>query len=207
MADDEIKSNEVRRQALESNITFQNLGEPIQKLLFLLNAEVSEDDLSLLSKITVRQLAKVFDMMSSGEDPDKILAWLKRTAKRNADGDDPYQNERKKKVHTGASRDPIAFYKEIERRNNELQERHKKAAEARAKERAANIARREEERKAMAAKAAEEKARAETNGENTTALDRLKKKDRADLLNTFERFAAKQSTFDNSGKLQDGEWW
>jgi hypothetical protein len=186
---------------------FQNLGKPIQDLLFLLNSEVSDDDLNLLSKITVRQLAKVFDMMSSGEDPEKILAWLRRTAKRNVDGDDPYQNERKKKVVTGASRDPINFYKEIERRNLELQERHKKAAEIREQERKANIVRREEERKKQAAKAAEEKARAEANGENTTALDRLKKKDRAELANTFERFAAKQSTFDNSMKAQDGEWW
>eukprot|EP00760_Papus_ankaliazontas_P020093 PhM_4_TR18100/c2_g1_i1/m.57096 len=198
---------EIRRQALESNIAFQDLGEPIQKLLLLLNAEVSEEDLSLLSKITVRQLAKVFDMLGSGEDPEKIMAWLRRTARRNIDGDDPYANERKKKVFTGASRDPIAFYKEIERRNIELQERHRKAGEEREKQRKANLAKREEQRKAQAARIAEEKKRAEENGENTTALDRLARKDRTDLTNTFEKFVTKLSTYDNSMKAQDNEWW
>ena len=86
---DEVKTNDVRKAALASSMAFQNLGEPIQKLLFILNSEVCEEDLTLLSKITVRQLAKVFDMTASGEDPEKILAWLRRTAQRNGESDDP----------------------------------------------------------------------------------------------------------------------
>ena len=121
--------------------------------------------------------------------------------------EDPYHNERKEKVHAGAKRDPIAFYNEIEHQNLDLQERHRKASDEREKQRLAYRSRRAADRERHAACVAEEQKRVKETGEDTTSLERLKKKDQCELKNSFERFVTKASTFDNSLKAQDNEWW
>ena len=84
---------------MTSSTAFKTLGVPIEGLLFILDSEVPDDDLTLLSKITVRQLAKVFDMTASGEDPEKILAWLRCKAQPNGESYDLNKEiERRKKA-------------------------------------------------------------------------------------------------------------
>ena len=195
-----------RRRTLEGNTLFCNLGEPIQKLLMQVHKDLSNDDLKLLSRITVRQLAKVFDMLSLGEDPDKILFWLQREALRAAGKEDTLKSGRKKKIETGAARDAVAFYKELEKKNMELMAKFKEQQVDREKQRKANIEERRKRREEAAAKAAQEKEHAAATGEKVSAVDRLKKTDLADIYGAFDRFTTK-SLFDNSNSNQDSEWW
>mgnify|MGYP001591582405 FL=1 len=199
-----------RRRQLEGNTLFCNLGEPIQKLLMQVQNDVSQAEMQLLSKITVRQLAKVYDMLALEEDPEKILAWLKREARKNAGEVDPDGRRRRDKVSTGANRDAISFYKELEKKNVELMEHMKMSQREREQKAQENIAVRRQRRQEAIAHAEEEKARAIASGEPATAVraaDKLKKSDLRDIMGTFDRFTAKSSTFDNSVAAPDSEWW
>ena len=196
-----------RRRSLEVNTQFQNLGEPIQKLLLQLAQDVSSEEIQMFSKVTVRQLAKVYDMLNLEEDPEKILAWLRREAMKARGKEVPDGGRVKDKVRTGASRDPIGFYKELERKNMDLMEKFKKDQEDREQLRSTNIAERRQRRAEAQAKAQEERAQEAKTGESTDSVARLKKTELADIMGTFERFTAKNSTFDNSNSNQDTEWW
>ena len=197
-----------RRRSLEGNTLFCNLGEPIQKLLVQLAKDVSDAELELFSKVTVRQLAKVYDMLALEEDPEKILAWLKRETLRTRGMDPGAPNPRlREKVRSGASRDPIAFYKEVEQKNIEMLEKFKKAQEEREQLRAQNVAQRRQRRQKVMEERSREREIAEKNGEAVNSVDRLNKTELADIRGTFERFSSKQSTFDNSQSAQDTEWW
>lgn len=196
-----------RRRSLEGNNLFANLGDPIKKLLMQVNKDVSNEDLSLYSKISVRQLAKVFDMLALEEDPDKILAWLHREALRARGIDPGAPKDHGRGIRTGAARDPIKFYKELEKKNLELMEKFQKAEEERVQDRSLNVAERKRRREEKDKQAAEEKEQALKTGEETDSVARLKKTELADIVGTFERFSAKQSTYDNSNSNQDIEWW
>ena len=148
-----------RRRNLEGNNLFCNLGEPIQKLLMQVHKNISNDELKILSKITVRQLAKVFDMLSLGEDPDKILFWLQREALRAQGKEEAVKTSRKNKIDTGAARDAVAFYKELEKKNMELMEKFKQQQTTREEERKHNIEIRRKRREEAAAQAAADKER------------------------------------------------
>lgn len=201
-----IKKEADARRDLTTNIYFQDLGKPIQDLLLQISKDVSDADLQLLSKIGVKQLAKIFDMLGQGEDPEKILLWLKRRAAIAATGEDPYKAERKQKIKTGASRNAVEFFHQIEQMNKERAAEMEKRAEEREKERLANLEKRKRklaEAQAAAAAAAEE---AKKNGENTTAVDRMAKGDVNAVVNAFDRFS-KESAYNNENANQDGEWW
>ena len=72
MADKINHKADRRAVAMTSSTAFKTLGVPIEGHLFILDSEVPDDDLTLLSRITVPQLKKFFDMTASGEDPEKI---------------------------------------------------------------------------------------------------------------------------------------
>ncbi|CUI15184.1 inositol 5-phosphatase 1, putative [Bodo saltans] len=193
-----------KRRALDGNTLFENLGEPIKRLLMQVNKDVSNEDLSLYSKITVRQLAKVFDMLALEEDPEKILAWLHREALRGRQNDPGAPKQHGGGIRQGAARDPIKFYKELEKKNLELMEKFQKAQADREEDRALNVAERKRRREQRDKEAEEEKT---ADGGDVSSVDKLKKGELADIVGTFERFSAKQSTYDNSNSNQDTEWW
>ena len=80
---DQMAMEAARRRQLEGNTDFQMLGEPIQKLLLRVSNDVSSTRLERLTKVSVRLLAQVFDMLSVEEDPDTILAWLDNELEKN----------------------------------------------------------------------------------------------------------------------------
>lgn len=190
------------RRNLEGNVLFQDLGEPIQKLLQAVTKDITNEELQLFTKVSVRLLTKVFNMLSAQEDPDKILAWLKAEAAR-ANGPGRGDPELAKK----AARDPIAFYKELEKRNEDMLKDFKKAEEERERERLAGLAERKLRREEAERKAREDAERAAKNGDTTEAVDRMRKEDLADIAGAFGRFVDRQSTFDNANAAQDTEWW
>jgi hypothetical protein len=64
--------------ALLRDPVFASLGEPIQRLLRSIAADVTSDDLHLFSRISVRLLATVYDMLAAGEDAHSVLAHTRR---------------------------------------------------------------------------------------------------------------------------------
>eukprot|EP01062_Namystynia_karyoxenos_P075283 TRINITY_DN724_c0_g1_i2.p1 TRINITY_DN724_c0_g1~~TRINITY_DN724_c0_g1_i2.p1 ORF type:complete len:949 (+),score=419.37 TRINITY_DN724_c0_g1_i2:128-2848(+) len=198
------------RRNLQLNKAFGDLGEPIQKILVALaddGVETDEKTLQLLTHITVKQLAKVWEMLGSGEDPDTILAWLKRRARKNKKKSEPAVDQLKEKIRTGADRDPIAFFKELEaanqekiREQQEMQEERDKLRQAKAKERERK---REEQQKAME----DAKKAMAADGEKFNAAEALPENAFRAIQQAFEKFANDNSGFDNSNKDQDGEWW
>ena len=48
-------------------IRLGDLGEPIQKLIRCMKRDVNADELTLLSRITVREMARIYDMLGRGE--------------------------------------------------------------------------------------------------------------------------------------------
>ncbi|RNF01518.1 putative Unc104-like kinesin [Trypanosoma rangeli] len=185
--------------------SLEDLGEPIRRLLLQMQRNLTDEELDVFTKVRVRQLAKVYDMLALEEDPERILAWLKKEHLK-AKGIDPEEvNEKTRtKVLTEGGRDPIAYFKEIERKNMELMAKLKEAQEEREKKRAENIAERQRRREEYRARAMKKKEDAGNEGEG---LEVMKPEDVADILGVFERFTSKQSTFDNSGVVQDNEWW
>ena len=69
MADKINHKADRRAVAMTSSTAFKTLGVPIEGHLFILDSEVPDDDLTLLSRITVPQLKKVFDRRGPREDP------------------------------------------------------------------------------------------------------------------------------------------
>ncbi|KAF8283619.1 putative Unc104-like kinesin [Trypanosoma cruzi] len=181
-----------------------DLGEPIQRLLQQIQRNLTDEELDMFAKIKVRQLAKVYDMLVLEEDPERILVWLKKEHLK-AKGIDPEEVKEKtrRKVLTEGGRDPIAYFKEIEKKNIELISNLKKSQEEREKKRAANTAERQRRREEFRLRALKRKQ--EERDEDD--LEVMKSEDLADIEGVFDRFTSKQSTFDNSNGVQDEEWW
>eukprot|EP00759_Apiculatamorpha_spiralis_P022406 PhF_6_TR26640/c0_g1_i1/m.38594 len=183
----------------------EDLGQPVQDLIHLIGEDlVSEADLDALTKISVKQLAKVYEMLSDGEDAAKILAWLRRVLNKV---DDAYQNERKKKAFQGAARNPFQYFREMEEKARLVREQAHVRAEARKAERLKYAKQREEVRLVNILKVTQEKKQAVFNKEGTTALTRLPGTAQQDIINVFETFVTKHSLADNSEKNYDNEWW
>eukprot|EP00754_Rhynchopus_humris_P044919 Rhum_TRINITY_DN4479_c0_g1::Rhum_TRINITY_DN4479_c0_g1_i1::g.14541::m.14541 len=147
---EDMKGDAAARRALSGQTMFEDLGEPIQKLLLEVEKEgkaVDEKTLELLTHVTVKQLAKIFEMLGQGEDPETILAWLKRRARKNKGGQDDFAKDRKEMIKTGAERDPIAFFKAIEEANAEKEKEYQEMEEERAQLRLAKTGEREKARK------------------------------------------------------------
>eukprot|EP00662_Eupelagonemidae_sp_cell21_P055736 gene55736-34226_t len=207
---EDLKGGAEARRNLTGNNLFCNLGEPIQNIILALEEDGKETDdrtMKLLSHITVKQLAKIFDMLGQGEEAETILAWLKRRARKNKKKGDPDADALKEKIQTNAARDPIAYFKELERANQEQIRENQEKQEERDILRAAKTKEREQKRDAAAEQAAEAKKAMEEDGQVWKPEENLAPKERAAINNAFEKFAGDNSAFDNSDKDQDGEWW
>lgn len=199
------------RRNLEGNTTFEHLGKPIQKLLQQVTKGVTDQQLQLFSKVTVKQLAKVFDMLGQEEDPDKILMWLTRDARRQQGLEEEEKKARRNnKKKDSQTQDAIAFYRELEKKNLELMETIKKQAAEREQVRAAAAVERKKRRTEAAEKKRIERERAIASGvdpDKKDATEKMKESAIKDIANTFDGFASKKSAADNSGAAQDTEWW
>ncbi|KAJ9465759.1 putative Unc104-like kinesin [Diplonema papillatum] len=207
---EDLKDDATNRRNISGNNLFENLGDPIKNIILQVEREgkdVDETTLELLQHITVKQLAKIFDMLGQGEDADTILAWLKRRARKNKAGQDDWKEERKKLIETGARRNPVEFYKAIEEENAKKQEEYDQMAEDRAQLRLAKAKQREKDRSAFFEKMEEAKKAMEDEGVWWKAVDVMPEKDKNAINNAFEKFATKNSEFDNSDMDHDGEWW
>ena len=205
-----IKGDAESRRNLSGNNLFCNLGEPIQNILIEVSSngkEVEDKTLELLSHITVKQLAKIWEMLGQGEDPETILAWLKRRARKNKGNDDSSAKDRKAMIKTGAERDPIAFFKALEAANEEKAKEFEEMNEERAQLRLAKAGEREKARKEKQKALDEAKKAVEDEGGWWKATDHVPVADKKAIAAGFEKFAAKESEFDNTDKDQDGEWW
>eukprot|EP00754_Rhynchopus_humris_P021737 Rhum_TRINITY_DN14758_c0_g2::Rhum_TRINITY_DN14758_c0_g2_i1::g.112933::m.112933 len=205
-----IKGDAEARRNLSGNNLFCNLGEPIQNILIEVSSngkEVEDKTLELLSHITVKQLAKIWEMLGQGEDPETILAWLKRRARKNKGNDDSSAKDRKAMIKTGAERDPIAFFKALEAANEEKAKEFEEMNEERAQLRLAKAGEREKARKEKQKALEEAKKAVEDEGGWWKATDHVPVADKKAIAAGFEKFAAKESEFDNTDKDQDGEWW
>eukprot|EP01059_Diplonema_ambulator_P023867 TRINITY_DN394_c0_g2_i9.p1 TRINITY_DN394_c0_g2~~TRINITY_DN394_c0_g2_i9.p1 ORF type:complete len:2543 (+),score=1190.19 TRINITY_DN394_c0_g2_i9:95-7723(+) len=207
---EDIEASALARRNLKGCNLFENLGDPIKDLIIQVEKEgknVDESTLELLQHITVKQLAKIFDMLGDGQDPETILAWLKRRARKNKAGKEEGIDERKRLIQTGAERDPIAFYKALEAANQKKQEEFEQMEEERQQLRLAKTKEREKARAQKEKELEEAKKALEDEGGWWKATDYMPDKDKDAINNAFEKFATKTSEFDNSNKDQDGEWW
>eukprot|EP00659_Diplonema_papillatum_P009259 gene9259-14345_t len=206
-----MKDDAEARRSLVGNNVFENLGEPIKRIILQVEQEngkeVDEATLQLLQHITVKQLAKIFDMLGQGEDPETILAWLKRRARKNKGNDDGWKEERKALIKTGAERDPIAFFKAIEQANADRTAELEAQAEEREQLRLARAKERDAARAELTKQLDDAKKAMADEGGFWKATDVMPEKDKNAINNAFEKFASKNSGFDNSDKDQDGEWW
>lgn len=58
-------------------IRFEDLGEPVQKLIRSLKGDVSEEDMALLEYVSVKDMAKIYQEMSSERRADQIWEELR----------------------------------------------------------------------------------------------------------------------------------
>jgi len=196
------------RRNLQGNNSFQNLGGKAQEIIIMLTsqgADVSDKTMDLLKHIPVKLLAKVYEMQD--KDPETILAWLKRRARKARAKNDPGVDDLKDQIKTGASRDPIAFFKEFEKENQRRIEEEQEAQEERDKLRAAKIAERQKKREQQEKDMEAAKAAMKEDGQDFNAAEAMPEKQRAAIAAAFEKFANDASGFDNTDKDQDGEWW
>ncbi|KEG08918.1 putative Unc104-like kinesin [Trypanosoma grayi] len=184
-----------------------DLGEPIQRLLQQIQRNITDEELDMFARIKVRQLAKVYDMLALEEDPERIMTWLKKEHLKMKGIDPAEVNEkRRKKVLAEGGRDPIAYYKEIEKKNIELMKSLEKAQQEREAKRTSNIAERRRRREECQRRALEEKTK-QAAMDDSNVIQRMSPGEVSDIIGAFDRFTSKQSTFDNSNSVQDTEWW
>eukprot|EP00756_Hemistasia_phaeocysticola_P066364 Hpha_TRINITY_DN9181_c0_g1::TRINITY_DN9181_c0_g1_i1::g.94613::m.94613 len=90
---------------------FEHLGDAVQKLLIKLEGKggkIAEEDLELLQHISVRQLAKIYEMMGEEEeDPEAQLARLKEMAEKTKAAKEK-KREREEKPKDGGDEDSKA---------------------------------------------------------------------------------------------------
>eukprot|EP00756_Hemistasia_phaeocysticola_P014106 Hpha_TRINITY_DN15322_c2_g6::TRINITY_DN15322_c2_g6_i2::g.91525::m.91525 len=207
---EDMRADAEGRRNLQGRNKFTDLGKPIQDILLKLEEEgdfTDDKTLDLLKHVPVKALAKVFDMLSEGKDPETILAWLKRRARRSKKKSDKNVDELKEKIQTGATRDPIAFFKEFEKENQKRIEEEQQAQEDRDKLRAAKCNEREKKRKEQQQAMEDAKKAMAEDGQDFNATDAMDNKARNAIAAAFEKFANDASGFDNSNNDQDGEWW
>ena len=207
---EDMAADAAGRRSLTGTNLFENLGDPIKNLILEVEGQGKEVDVKtveLLQHITVKQLAKIFEMLGQGEDPETILAWLKRRARKNKAGKDEWAEDRKAMIKTGAERDPVAFFKAIESANAERAQEFQEMEEEREKLRLAKAKEREKARAEKKNDLDNAKKALEDEGGWWKATDHMPEQDKKAVAAAFEKFATKNSDFDNADKDQDGEWW
>ena len=100
---------------------FADLGEVVQDLLRSIESHghtVDTSTLGTLQTLTVKTLAKVYDMMAASEDPETILSWLMRR-RRGREGRKPtaWEAERKAILQEQNERNPREHFQRLEASN------------------------------------------------------------------------------------------
>ncbi|KAG5466478.1 hypothetical protein LSCM4_01629 [Leishmania orientalis] len=148
-------------------IRFEDLGEPVQRLLRSLKGDVSEEDMALLEYVSVKDMAKIYSEMATDRHAEEIWQELRsalqarkeKLARREAE---LAEKQRALEAEQEAERQRLLQQLEEEERERVAAEeaRHQRREERRRRkaEKAAAAAAAEEEAAEQAAAAAEEAA-------------------------------------------------
>lgn len=210
-------------------IRFEDLGEPVQRLLKGLKGGVSEDDMALLEYVSVKDMAKIYGEMSSDRQAAEIWEELRSALQARRDKAEKKRNElmtRAEDLEDQKRREEEAVRKaeeqealerereEEERRKRKEDRRRRRAEEAAAATAEQEAAAAEEEASAAAAAAAEQEAREEE--ERQAAEDAEKKRRDAkrkkreararELAEEQEALAAEQAKHKKKSTDQKKEW-
>jgi len=194
-------------------IRFEDLGEPVQRLLKGLKGGVTEEDMALLEYVAVKDMKIIYEKMSSDAHATEIWEELRSTLqsrkdkaerknkeldKRQEDIDAQYEEQRKQEEE-----ERLRQEQEEEDRRLRKEERRRKREEARAAEEAA-----EEEAEAQAAaEAAEAEALAEEEAEAKRREAKRKKREaRARELEEEKEALRQEQERAGKKKNQKKEW-
>lgn len=157
-------------------IRFEDLGEPVQKLLKSMKGGYTDDDVALLEYVSVKDMAKIFQEMSSDRRAEAIWEELKtalQTRREKAESKRRAMEDKKKELESEAQ--------------NAVEEEAQMAAEEEEREREAEAKRkRREERKLRKQQEADEQQRlaeeaaqlaAEEEAANARREERRKKRE------------------------------
>ncbi|RNF25912.1 zinc finger protein, predicted [Trypanosoma conorhini] len=144
---------------IKGTIRFEDLGEPVQRLLRSLRAGYTDEDMALLEYVSVKDMAKIYGEMSSDRHAEEIWDELRAALKARQ------EKAARRELELHSREQQLALEREADERarreQEELEEAERQAAEARRERREARRKRREEqaeEEAAAAAAAAEEAA-------------------------------------------------
>lgn len=139
------------------SIRFEDLGEPVQRLLKSIKGGLQEEDMALLEYVSVKDMARIYGEMSSDRQATEIWEELRAALQERRDKAERKQRELQKRSE---DLDQQRLAEEAAARQAEEQERRDaEAAELERKKRKEERRRRREE--AAAAEAAEEAQREE----------------------------------------------
>lgn len=190
-------------------IRFEDLGEPVQRLLKGLKGGVTEEDMALLEYVAVKDMKIIYEKMSSDAHAAEIWEELRSTLqsrkdkaerknkeldKRQEDIDAQYEEQRKQEEE-----ERLRQEQEEEERRLRKEERRRKREEARAAE--------EEAEAQAAAEAAEAEALAEEEAEAKRREAKRKKREaRARELEEEKEALRQEQERAGKKKNQKKEW-
>lgn len=171
--------------------------------------DVTDAQMKKLSKVSVRLLATVFDMLSVEEDPDKILEWIDNELER---GGPP--RPKKPRVlpvvkHSSATdhTNAIALFRELERKNRAMAEQFKELDEERKRKRDENAAASRQRREEAHAHLQAARRRAQEHGVDLCARDMLNSKDLRHVQRAFADVAATMQPQESAATPEGNQWW
>ncbi|KPI86492.1 hypothetical protein ABL78_4432 [Leptomonas seymouri] len=195
--------------AVHGTIRFEDLGEPVQRLLLSLKGDVSAEDMALLEYVSVKDMAKIYSEMATDRHAEEIWAELRsalqarmeKMARREAElaakqqaleEERAAEADRLRQQLDEEEQDRIAAEDSRARRREERRRRRaEKAAAAAMEEEAA-----EQAAAAAAEEAAEEAAAAAEEAERQKRAERKRKRREArarELQEEHEALAAERA--------------
>jgi chemotaxis protein histidine kinase CheA len=203
-------------------IRFEDLGEPVQRLLKSIKGGVSDEDMALLEFVSVKDMAKIYGEMSTDRQAKEIWEELRtalqarreKSDKKKAELDNRVeeledQRRREEEAERAAEeQERLDREAEEEARRARKEDRRRRRAEAEA------AAQAEEEEVAAAAAAAEQEAREEEERQAAEEAERkrrdTKRKKREararELAEEQEALAAEQARSSKKKANQKKEW-
>lgn len=210
--EDRKKEAEARRK-LEGNTLFDDLGDPIKQVLLASAGDGKKHDdetLKKLSKVSVKQLAKVYEMLGKGDDPEMIIMFLT--------GGSPEKKYARSAGSANSSGEGKQFFSDLERKQAEMMERMNMSAEEKAKRKALEDEARKkrvlEQKKKREEDEANESAAAEKEREAREAEEERKRKEAEEERKRREAEESENKSRQTKAKHEDpaadldgGDWW
>lgn len=208
---------------VKRSIRFEDLGEPVQKLLRALRNGVTEEDMSLFEFVAVKDMAKIYQDMSDDRRAEQIWEDLKASliarrekaeaARRQLDDLSDQQSAMEAEAARLAAEEEArqqAEAEEAEKRRRKEEKRRKKAEEAARNASEADRAAAEEAAREAERLAAEEEARLAEEEEAARAKAESKRKRREEkarrLAEEQEELRKQAEAGRKKGRTQREEW-